>query len=178
MNDYVTPLEELLSQLRAALEVGKELSDGLHELGNKLLVYTRQGEFINQWLRSFLCSCCLAGRAYPVGEIAPHLVPAVKEDVFKSITALHSRNHPEDEPIYPHLKTLLQYDTREFFNVLALAFEEPEFQNDEGYALLSLLETLHLCCCCFYLLTFLEPTRNNVWLTSFCILWLRVLVAR
>jgi len=25
-----------------------------------------------------------------------------------------------DEPIYPHLKTLIHFDTREFFNVLAL----------------------------------------------------------
>ncbi len=37
-----------------------------------------------------------------------------------------------DEPVYPHLKSLLQFDTREFFNVLALAFEEPEFNSPDG----------------------------------------------
>jgi hypothetical protein len=36
------------------------------------------------------------------------------------------------ESIYPHLKTLLQFDTREFFNVLALAFEEEEFKSERG----------------------------------------------
>ncbi len=29
-----------------------------------------------------------------------------------------------DEPVYPHLKTLLKFDTREFFNVLALVSTE------------------------------------------------------
>ena len=38
-----------------------------------------------------------------------------------------------DEPVYPHLKSLLQFDTREFFNVLALAFEEPEFNSPDGW---------------------------------------------
>ncbi len=37
-----------------------------------------------------------------------------------------------EEPAYPHLKTLVQFDTREFFNVLSLAFEESEFNTSEG----------------------------------------------
>ncbi|CAH1788234.1 unnamed protein product, partial [Owenia fusiformis] len=117
MNDYTTPLEELLRLLRAAVITGKQLTDEQIKLGNKLLVYI---------------SCCLAGRAYPLGDIPEHLVSVVKEDVTKSITCLHTKNPDSDEPVYPHLKSLLQFDTREFLNVLALAFEEEEFNTEDG----------------------------------------------
>ena len=40
--------------------------------------------------------------------------------MFACITQLHSSKPAEDEPVYPHLKALLHYDTREFLNVLAL----------------------------------------------------------
>jgi len=53
MQDYTTPLEELLSRLQALLSTGKQLTYDQVQLGNKILVYT---------------SCCLAGRAYPLGE--------------------------------------------------------------------------------------------------------------
>jgi len=33
----------------------------------------------------------------------------------------------ENEPAYPHLRTLIQFDTREFFNVLSLSFQDAEF---------------------------------------------------
>ncbi|KAK7507486.1 hypothetical protein BaRGS_00001421 [Batillaria attramentaria] len=117
MNDYTTPLEQLLAQLGAAVSRGKQLTDNQIRLGNKLLVYI---------------SCCLAGRAYPMGDIPPTQVSAVKDQVFRCITALHTQGHPESEPAYPHLRTLLQFDTREFLNVLALAFEEPEFNDEAG----------------------------------------------
>ena len=65
-------------------------------------------------------SCCLAGRAYPLGDIPEELVLVVKEQVFACITQLHSKKKAEDDPVYPHLKALLHYDTREFLNVLAL----------------------------------------------------------
>ncbi|XP_064646589.1 vacuolar protein sorting-associated protein 8 homolog isoform X2 [Lineus longissimus] len=117
MQDYTTPLEELLRILRMALSVGKQLSDDQIRLGNKLLVYI---------------SCCLAGRAYPLGDIPAPIVNKVKADVFKSVTCLHTKEANTDEPVYPHLRTLLQFDTREFLNVLALAFEEAEFNTDEG----------------------------------------------
>ena len=41
MQDYTTPLEELLSLLTAALSTGKQLTDRQIKLGNKLLVYIR-----------------------------------------------------------------------------------------------------------------------------------------
>jgi len=33
---------------------------------------------------------------------------------------------------YPYLRTLLHFDTREFLNVVALAFTEPEFTSELG----------------------------------------------
>ena len=41
MQDYTTPLEELLSLLTATLSTGKQLTDRQIKLGNKLLVYIR-----------------------------------------------------------------------------------------------------------------------------------------
>ena len=67
MMDYVTPAEELLSVLMNAMSsssngysspdpgvITKHLTSNQIKLGNKLLVYV---------------SCCLAGRAYPYGDI-------------------------------------------------------------------------------------------------------------
>ncbi|GLH03603.1 Vacuolar protein sorting-associated protein 8 homolog [Gryllus bimaculatus] len=94
LRDYVAPIRELMPLLQAALATGKQLSDNQIALGNKLLVYI---------------SCCLAGRAYPVGDI------------------------PEDDvQSHSSLKAFLHFDTREFLNVLALAFEEPEFMSELG----------------------------------------------
>ncbi|XP_078620345.1 vacuolar protein sorting-associated protein 8 homolog isoform X1 [Branchiostoma floridae x Branchiostoma japonicum] len=140
MQDYITPLEELLRVLQSAIKSNKQLTDDqtslaarqkdrlfklklpkskkqLIKLGNKLLVYI---------------SCCLAGRAYPLGDIPPNLVDTVKSEVFKCVTVLHTKDGTEGEQTYPYLRTLVQFDTREFLNVLALAFEEPEFNTEEG----------------------------------------------
>ncbi|XP_053385366.1 vacuolar protein sorting-associated protein 8 homolog [Mercenaria mercenaria] len=119
MFDYTTPLEELLSTLKAAVDTGKQLSDSQIRLGNKLLVYI---------------SCCLAGRAYPLGDIPEDHVHKVKHEVFESLTCRQSKGSPQDELPYPYLRTLLSFDTREFLNVLALAFEEEEFNTSEGIA--------------------------------------------
>ena len=151
MMDFVTPTEELLSQLMEALNsnsnskstitasggimntmnnskstVNREIlaplnSIGLNErqirLGNKLLVYI---------------SCCLAGRAYPYGNIPEELVAQVKYDVYSCLTALHTKRASEDEESYPYLKSLLHFDTQGLFNVISIAFEEPEFNSDLG----------------------------------------------
>lgn len=118
MNDYITPFEELMVILQKAVTKGKQLTDDQIKLGNKLLVYI---------------SCCLAGRAYPWGDIPEELISDVKLKIFNCVTSLHAKNVEESE-IYPYLKTLLHFDTREFLNVLALAFEEPEFSTDAGLA--------------------------------------------
>ncbi|KAG8190625.1 hypothetical protein JTE90_017889 [Oedothorax gibbosus] len=118
MQDYVTPFEELIVNLQKAVSKGKQLTDEQIKLGNKLLVYI---------------SCCLAGRAYPWGDIPENIVSDVKFKVFNCVTNLHGKN-VEDTEIYPYLKTLLHFDTREFLNVLAIAFEEPEFCTETGLA--------------------------------------------
>ncbi|CAN7990373.1 unnamed protein product [Ixodes hexagonus] len=118
MNDYTTPIKELMAVLREALKHGKQLTDNQMMLGNKLLVYV---------------SCCLAGRGYPHGDIDPLRVTSVKTEVFQCVTALHGAD-ANDDSIFPYLKALLHFSTREFLNVLALAFEEEEFTTESGLA--------------------------------------------
>lgn len=117
MQDYVSPLQELLQVLQSAIAAGKQLTNQQITLGNKILVYI---------------SCCLAGRGYPYGDVPADLVQTVKQRVFQCVTCQHSLNAKDTEKAYPYLRVLLQFDTREFLNVLALAFEEPEFTSELG----------------------------------------------
>ncbi|KAH0623915.1 hypothetical protein JD844_007114, partial [Phrynosoma platyrhinos] len=114
MNDFITPMEKLFKVIAHPLSAGKSLSDEQVIMGNKLLVYI---------------SCCLAGRAYPLGNIPEDLVPLVKNQVFEFLIRLHSAEAPAEEEVYPYVRTLLHFDTREFLNVLALTFED--FKNDK-----------------------------------------------
>ena len=145
MMDFVTPAEDFLSQLIKALntcdnsesfsKIGtitdsdkpiqqnekliqhKNLSERHIRLGNKLLVYI---------------SCCLAGRAYPYGDIPEEMVAQVKYDVYSCITSIHTKRASDSEESYPYLKSLLHFDTQGLFNVISIAFEEPEFNSDLG----------------------------------------------
>ncbi|XP_028835782.1 vacuolar protein sorting-associated protein 8 homolog isoform X2 [Denticeps clupeoides] len=114
MNDYITPMEKLFQVISVPLREGRPLTDEQVVMGNKLLVYI---------------SCCLAGRAYPIGDIPEDLVPLVKNQVFEFLIRLHSAEASQDEEVYPYIHTLLHFDTREFLNVLALTFED--FKNDK-----------------------------------------------
>uniref|UniRef100_A0A8C5ERG8 RING-type domain-containing protein n=1 Tax=Gouania willdenowi TaxID=441366 RepID=A0A8C5ERG8_GOUWI len=76
-----------------------------------------------------IVSCCLAGRAYPLGDIPEDLVVQVKNQVFEFLIRLHSAESSEDEQLFPFIHTLLHFDTREFLNVLAMTFED--FKNDK-----------------------------------------------
>ncbi|XP_037399282.1 vacuolar protein sorting-associated protein 8 homolog isoform X2 [Pygocentrus nattereri] len=114
MNDYISPMEKLFQVIGPPLHEGKPLTDEQVVMGNKLLVYI---------------SCCLAGRAYPLGDIPEDLVPQVKNQVFEFLIRLHSVEATQEEEVYPYIRTLLHFDTREFLNVLALTFED--FKNDK-----------------------------------------------
>uniref|UniRef100_A0A452IY39 Vacuolar protein sorting-associated protein 8 homolog n=1 Tax=Gopherus agassizii TaxID=38772 RepID=A0A452IY39_9SAUR len=114
MNDFVSPMEKLFKVIAPPLNAGRSLTDEKVVMGNKLLVYI---------------SCCLAGRAYPLGDIPEDLVPLVKNQVFEFLIRLHSAEASADEEVYPYVRTLLHFDTREFLNVLALTFED--FKNDK-----------------------------------------------
>uniref|UniRef100_A0A8D1EF76 Vacuolar protein sorting-associated protein 8 homolog n=1 Tax=Sus scrofa TaxID=9823 RepID=A0A8D1EF76_PIG len=108
MNEFISPMEKLFRVIAPPLNAGKTLTDEQVVMGNKLLVYI---------------SCCLAGRAYPLGDIPEDLVPLVKNQVFEFLIRLHSREASSEEEIYPYVRTLLHFDTREFLNVLALVLE-------------------------------------------------------
>uniref|UniRef100_A0A8B9CUX8 Vacuolar protein sorting-associated protein 8 homolog n=1 Tax=Anser brachyrhynchus TaxID=132585 RepID=A0A8B9CUX8_9AVES len=110
MNDFISPMEKLFKVIAPPLNAGKSLT------GTELL------PFISVY-------CCLAGRAYPLGDIPEDLVPLVKNQVFEFLIRLHSAEGSVDEEVYPHVRTLLHFDTREFLNVLALTFED--FKNDK-----------------------------------------------
>ncbi|CAN9500124.1 unnamed protein product [Ophioblennius macclurei] len=114
MNDYITPMEKLFAVIGPTLKEGRNLSDKDVVMGNKLLVYI---------------SCCLAGRAYPLGDIPEDLVVQVKNQVYEFLIRLHSADSSEDEEVFPFIHTLLHFDTREFLNVLAMTFED--FKNDK-----------------------------------------------
>ncbi|XP_047659087.1 vacuolar protein sorting-associated protein 8 homolog isoform X3 [Tachysurus fulvidraco] len=114
MNDYISPMEKLFQVIGPPLREGKPLTDEQVVMGNKLLVYI---------------SCCLAGRAYPLGDIPEDLVPQVKNQVFEFLIRLHTLEAVKEEEVYPYIRTLLHFDTREFLNVLALTFED--FKNDK-----------------------------------------------
>ncbi|CAL1577769.1 unnamed protein product [Knipowitschia caucasica] len=114
MNEYITPLEKLFSVIGPPLREGRSLTDEEVIMGNKVLVYI---------------SCCLAGRAYPLGDIPEDLVTQVKNQIFDFLIRLHSADSTEEEDVFPYIRTLLHFDTREFLNVLAMTFED--FKNDK-----------------------------------------------
>lgn len=115
-------------------------TDFARDLGNKLLVYI---------------SCCFGGRGYPTGDIDESLVETVRNQVFQCLCNQHSINAEDDEEIYPYLRyprwkypriggwlllcnfrflegscdyrILLKFDTKEFLNVLAMAFGDDKF---------------------------------------------------
>ena len=132
MLDYVTPAEELLAVLMDAMDpssqepqqngcyesVTKRMTSSQIKLGNKLLVYI---------------SCCLAGRAYPYGDIANDQIARVKYEVQNCLLRLHTKKAKDDELQYPYLRTLLSFDTQGLLNVLSIAFEEPEFKSELGH---------------------------------------------
>ncbi|XP_007575590.1 vacuolar protein sorting-associated protein 8 homolog isoform X6 [Poecilia formosa] len=114
MNDYITPMEKLFSVIGPRVREGQSLTGDDVVMGNKLLVYI---------------SCCLAGRAYPIGDIPEDLVVQVKYQVFEFLIRLHSGDSSQKEEVFPFIHTLLHFDTREFLNVLAMTFDD--VQNDK-----------------------------------------------
>ena len=103
MHDYTTPLQELLRLLRAAVRRGASpLPEGDQILGYKLLVYI---------------SCCLAGRAYPTGEIPEQYIDHVRAAIFSILIKKQLDEKEMEQGVdergetYPHLRTLLRYQS-------------------------------------------------------------------
>uniref|UniRef100_A0A667YPB0 VPS8 subunit of CORVET complex n=1 Tax=Myripristis murdjan TaxID=586833 RepID=A0A667YPB0_9TELE len=111
MNDYITPMEKLFAVIGPPLREGRTLTGKAEDFDSQISY------------------CCLAGRAYPLGDIPEDLVAQVKNQVFEFLIRLHSADSSEEEEVFPFIRTLLHFDTREFLNVLALTFED--FKNDK-----------------------------------------------
>lgn len=109
LGDYAISLTELIPLINKTSEDAS--------LGNAILVYI---------------SSCLAGRGYPTGEIDANVVQTVKHETLRCLTVIHSNGSLDSELPYPYIRELLKFDTRETLNVIALAFQEKEFNGDLG----------------------------------------------
>nr|XP_018909739.1 PREDICTED: vacuolar protein sorting-associated protein 8 homolog [Bemisia tabaci] len=109
MNDYTTPLQELLPQLQRMLSSDGDRSEEAIRLGNKCLVYI---------------SCCLSGRGYPNGDIEESKCATVRSRVFQFLCSQHTINADESEETYPYLRLFLDFNTKEFLNALSMAFQD------------------------------------------------------
>nr|CAB3267651.1 vacuolar protein sorting-associated protein 8 homolog [Phallusia mammillata] len=118
MKDYVGPLCELLTLLQSAIDSTASISDKMTNLGNKLLVYV---------------SCGLAGVAYPRGTIDPETSALVKQQMFDSLVKPTMREH-DLQGLYPVMRILLRFSTKEFLNVLSLSFSEPDYGEADGFS--------------------------------------------
>lgn len=87
------------------------------KLGNAILVYT---------------SCCLAGRGFPKAELPEGISQKAKTDILRALLSQHSSLANDAERQYPYLRTLLQFDAKGFLDVIAIAFQEPEFTSEMG----------------------------------------------
>ena len=80
----------------------QHLSDNEQKLGYKLLLYI---------------NFCLSGKAFPRGDIPKGLQNRVKFEVYSHLL------RREGDLQFPFTRTMLQFDTKEFLNVIAIAFE-------------------------------------------------------
>ncbi|RZF35520.1 hypothetical protein LSTR_LSTR010211 [Laodelphax striatellus] len=124
MGDYITPIHELLPILEEYINKGEGSSEECTLLGNRMLVYL---------------SCCLSGKAYPSGDIPSGCVDSVRSQVFKCLCNQHSPTAGENETCYPYIRTLLRFDTREFLNALAIAFEDPQLSSQLRQRIVNIL---------------------------------------
>jgi len=55
-----------------------------------------------------------------------------KADILRALLSQHSSLANDMERQYPYLRTLLQFDAKGFLDVIAIAFQEPEFTSEMG----------------------------------------------
>lgn len=55
-----------------------------------------------------------------------------KADILRGLLSQHSSLANDTERQYPYLRTLLQFDAKGFLDVIAIAFQEPEFTSEMG----------------------------------------------
>ncbi|KAI1323533.1 Golgi CORVET complex core vacuolar protein 8-domain-containing protein [Xylariaceae sp. FL0255] len=135
LNDYVTPLIDLLTLLKPLMEDG--------EYGSSESAI-EEGTFGVMALKVFpYLSYTLTGRVYPTGEpISEELATQAKAEIYwflfcgKSIAwpkgseeEFLTRPHGTQEPSFPYLRMILKFDAPSFLSALNEAFEDP-FLND------------------------------------------------
>lgn len=113
LNDYTTPLESMLAEMKTFAD-REMFSDSEQILGSKVLVYL---------------NCCLAGMAYPFGQLSEENRKRVPLETFRCISSLKGKDG-ESEEQYPYLKLLLQYDPQQFLNVVSTCADAELFQLD------------------------------------------------
>ncbi|XP_054013291.1 vacuolar protein sorting-associated protein 8 homolog [Hylaeus anthracinus] len=118
LGDFTAPIHQLVPILQNLLTNSKDsLSRDSIQLGNAILVYA---------------SCCLAGRGFPRDELPEGKSQRAKSDVLRALLSQHSTLANDTERQYPYLRTLLQFDAKGFLDVIAIAFQEPEFTSEMG----------------------------------------------
>lgn len=118
LGDFTAPIHQLVPVLQNLLrDPTAALSRDCIKLGNAILVYT---------------SCCLAGRGFPKNELPEGIPQKAKADILRALLSQHSSLANDTERQYPYLRTLLQFDAKGFLDVIAIAFQEPEFTSEMG----------------------------------------------
>nr|XP_033321301.1 vacuolar protein sorting-associated protein 8 homolog [Megalopta genalis] len=118
LGDFTAPIHQLVPILQSSLTNSiNPLTRDIIQLGNAILVYA---------------SCCLAGRGFPRDELPEGKSQRAKTDVLRALLSQHSSLANDSEKQYPYLRTLLQFDAKGFLDVIAIAFQEPEFTSEMG----------------------------------------------
>ena len=120
LGDFAAPIHQLVPLLQTFLTDAAwkdTLPRDCIRLGNAILVYA---------------SCCLAGRGFPRGELPEGISQRAKSEVLRALLSQHSSLASDSERQYPYLRALLRFDSRGFLDVIAIAFQEPEFKSEMG----------------------------------------------
>ncbi|KAI5204783.1 hypothetical protein E4T39_03488 [Aureobasidium subglaciale] len=133
LNDYVTPLSDLLALLRDVKDTQDNAEEVALESAVKVFPYL-----------AFI----LTGRKYPQGDFLDDEKADTQKGVIYqylfsheptawppgSSFVLKTRQSHADEPAFPYLRLLLEYDSASFMSMMTEAFEDPylnEAQDDD-----------------------------------------------
>jgi hypothetical protein len=128
LNDYVTPLSDLLALLRDVKDVQDETEEAALESAVKVFPYL---------------AFVLTGRKYPQGDfLDDEKADIQKGNIYRYLFSheptawpsgssfiLRTRDNHMDEPAFPYLRLLLEYDSASFMSMMTEAFEDP-YLND------------------------------------------------
>ncbi|GAB7347411.1 hypothetical protein MBLNU459_g4336t1 [Dothideomycetes sp. NU459] len=136
LSDYVTPMIDLLSIVRSVTWMEDEADDQTLDSARKVFAYL---------------AFALTGRKYPQGDFiddddAEHQKANLYKVLFShqdiswppsSSTTFKTRLDDQDEPAFPYVRLLLDFDTASFMSMMSEAFEDsylngPQDENSNG----------------------------------------------